>query len=276
MTDPQGRSHKWISAETRRKENDFRGLMDMQVRACQGIASRYGKPGDPPYTFIDFHAGPGHLRDDAGNQFDGSPLIAAETLSRSELRYQTWHFERDPAVCAQLEAALPRPQNPGSTSAAVNLPFAYGVRRWLEDLAPEHEYRYGIAYADPWERTEGRPIPVEEFRLIAQHSPRMDLLVYVAANNHYKRAGLAAQGHLLIYDVAAVGKKYTLIRDPRGTSEQFTFILFSDYPFGEWASHRFYRLGTPDGDALLAWLSYTGNDLRRLGMEPLPMDGALW
>lgn len=264
------RSHEWISAETRRKENDFRGLMDMHVTACTGIAGSRGRPGDPPYTFMDFHAGPGHLRDDAGHQFDGSPLIAVKALCRSVLRYETVHFERDPAVCAELYTALTWPENLTLASTVVNVPFAQGVRNWLEHV-PEHPYRYGLAYADPWERTEGRPIPVEEFRLIGEHSPRMDLLVYVAANSHYKRAGLTAQGRFLADDIAAVGKKQenTLIRRPSGRGEQFTFILFSNFPFGEWKKHGFYRLGTPTGDAILRTLSYTGRDPRRLGSPGL-------
>lgn len=262
-----GRSHDWISDETTRlKEDDFRDLVGrIHVPACVGIHRRLGRAGDPPYTYMDLHAGPGRLRDNSGATFDGSPLIAVKALASSGISWESWHFERDPAVAAELRGNIDRATYPAATIR--QMPFDYGVEFWLAEVRPS-AYRYGLVYADPWSNTDGWPIPVGTFNAIAQHSPRVDLLAYIAANSHYKRSGLIRRGRRLADDIAAVNKRHVLIREEKG-AEQFTFILFSDYPFGEWRRAGFHRLDSKAGADILTRLNFTRDELREIGEATL-------
>lgn len=255
------RSHKWIGRETYRKEEDFSGLVGgIHIPICSAIRRNKGCSGDPPYLFMDLHGGPGRLRDDAGRRFAGSPLIAVDALARSDLPHETWHFEKDPAVAAELEAALDGSVCPDSTVCAME--FEHGVRRWMSITRP-HEYRYGLAYSDPI----AEPLPVETFNLIARHSPRVDLLAYVAANNQYKRFD---RGRRLADDIAAVNKRRILIRTPAG-GEQYTFILFTNWTeMPEWTKRGFHELRvTGPGRAILDRLTFTRSELHAHGNVPL-------
>lgn len=232
------RSHEWIGAETYRKEADFAGLVGgIHVPICRSIRDSKGRPGDPPYLYMDLHAGPGRLVDDCGRQFDGSPVIALTALQESGLPYETWHFEKNPAVAKELADLLHAARQ--ANTRVCNVEFEVGVRWWLERTLP-HKFRYGQVYSDPI----GDPIPVDALNLVAEHSPRVDFLAYVAANNQYKRANGSGHGHgrRLADDIAAVRKERVLIREPAG-AEQYTFILFTNWTvFPEWKRRGFYEL----------------------------------
>lgn len=259
------RSHSWIGKWTRQKEQDFAGLVGgIHVPVCAAIRGRLGRPGDPPYVFIDLHAGPGRLRDDAGAAFPGSPLIAADALAASGMPHETWHFERDPDVAAELSAALDPSVYPDAT--VCNVDFGEGVARWLSFTHP-HAYRNGLIYADPigLDGSTG-PVPIDVFNAVAAHSPRVDLLAYVAANNHYKRV---QRGRRLADDIAAVRKRKVLIREPDG-AEQYTFILWTNWDrVPEWHKSGFYDLATLRGQQILGDLNFTAKERRELVDVPL-------
>ncbi len=266
------RSHGWISRETYRKEEDFAGLIGgIHVPICESIRRRNGRLGDPPYLFVDLNGGPGRLRDDAGRRFDGSPIIALDALTKSGLPHETIHFENDPAVAAELAAALALDIYPSTT--VCEAAFEDGVSRWLS-RTPPHLYRYGIVYSDPI----NTPIPVETFNRVATHFPRVDLLAYVAANNQYKRANSGGYGHgrRLADDIAAVRKTKVLIRTP-ASAEQYTFILFTNWTqMPAWTSHGFYELkATGPGRAILDDLNWTRKENRERTNTPLPFQPSL-
>jgi hypothetical protein len=247
------RSHNWIGKWTRQKEQDFAGLVGgIHVPVCAAIHGRLGRAGDPPYVFIDLHAGPGRLRDDTGATFPGSPVIAADALASSGIPHETWHFERDPGVAAELSAALDPCVYPDSS--VCNVDFENGIAAWLQ-MAPPHRYRNGLVFADPigLDGSTG-PVPVEVFNAVAQHSPRVDLLAYVAANNHYKRSG---QGLRIADDISAVRKRKVLVREPDG-AEQYTFILWTNWDrVPEWHKSGFYDLASARGQEILSELNFT-------------------
>ncbi len=260
------RSHRWIGRETYRKEEDFSGLVGgIHVQACRGIRNTKGRPSDPPYLFVDLNGGPGRLRDDTGRRFDGSPLIALNALARAGIPHETLHFEKDPAVAAELAAALDPSVYPGAT--VCEAPFREGMAAWFGTARP-HEYRYGLVYSDPIED----PIPVDVFNQVAIHSPRVDLLAYVAANNQYKRANANGHGHgrRLADDVAAVRKKKVLIRVPAG-GEQYTFILFSNWPdMPKWKNRGFHEVGaTGPGREILDRLNLSKKEWHEQSNIPL-------
>lgn len=258
------RSHSWIGRETHLKERDFSGLVGgIHVPICAAINRSKGRRGDPPYLFMDLHGGPGWLCDDAGRRFEGSPLIAANALAASGLGHETWHFEKDRNVSADLTAAL----DPSvyTQSTVCHLRFEDGVRRWLAQNR-SHAYRYGLVYSDPI----GDPLPVETFNLIAHHSPRVDLLAYVAATNQYKRFD---RGRRLADDIAGVRKRKVLIREPAG-GEQYTFIVFTDWTdMPEWKRRGFYEVtDSGPGRSILDRLNLTRAELHERGNQPLWTD----
>ncbi|MGH3499337.1 MAG: HNH endonuclease [Nocardioidaceae bacterium] len=138
---------------------------------------------------------------------------------------------------------------------------------------PSHRYRYGLVYSDPIKD----PIPVDTFNQVARHFPRVDLLAYVAANDHYKRANANGYGHgrALPEDIAAVNKKIALIREPH-TAHQWTFILWSDWTkLPEWRKRGFHRIDEGAGRRILRRVALTKAELHEQENTPLPLDNGL-
>ncbi|MBO0863484.1 MAG: hypothetical protein J2P16_00220 [Mycobacterium sp.] len=260
------RSHDWIGAGTYDKEKDFTGLVTMHISICNGIRRRKGCPTDPPYLYIDLHGGPGRLRDGRGRVFDGSPLIVLPALASAELPHETIHFEREPAVAAELTGAVDSTVYP--CTSVINSSFEDGIDQLLASTRP-HRYRYGLVYSDPI----SDPIPVETFNKIAAHYPRVDLLAYVAANNQYKRANANGYGHgrRLDEDVMGVEKELVLIRES-DRAEQYTFILFTNWTdMPAWKRRRFHRVeDSGPGREILNRLSRTKREHHEATNEPLP------
>lgn len=255
----------WISAETEVKERDFRGILAMHAAICKGIRQRHGIT--VPYLYADLYAGPGNLSY-CGRAFDGSPLIARDTLTRAGLPYEAIHFERDPEVAGRLGEALWVPASlldipDPETSPVYAEPCQQGFPRWL-DSAPGSE-RHGIIYSDPI----GDPIPVDLFNQAADRFPRVDLLAYVAANSQYKRKGGSARTRWLADDIAAINKRVVLIRRPH-TAFQWTFILWSNWTdLPEWEKRGFYRLDSPTGRQILDQVNLTAREHHEKANTPL-------
>lgn len=267
-------AEKWISDETAPKEADFRGILRMHIPICKSIISRYRLP---PYLYVDLYAGPGNLAFE-GDEFPGSPLIAQEEMTRAGLPYEAVHFERDPAVAAELEEALlvprsvmwwPDPENTHVFAEACQ----EGFPRWLDRTGRQSD-RHGLVYADPI-RDE---IPVALLNKAAALMPRVDLLSYVSATQYKRRRGadLKLNGSstkpLLSDHISAVNKKFAVIRRPRD-AWQFTFILWSNWDsLPEWTRAGFYRLDSETGTHILDQLDLTGPQHRKKANTPLPFE----
>ena len=265
-------SKKWISDETEGKEADFRDILGMHVNVCKGIL---GRTKGPSYLYVDLYAGPGNL-EHRGRRFLGSPLIAQDILTRAGLRHEAVHFEQDPDVAARLAEALWVPTSlldtPDPGSAPIYAETCQeGFSRWL-DSAGSQAGRYGLVYADPIDDE----IPHELFNKTAKHMPRVDLLSYVAATQ-YKRRRRGDEwlnGHsakpLLSDHVNAVGKRVTLIREPRAAN-QYTFILWSNWQdLPQWS--RFHRLDSERGAQILDRLDLTDKEHHARVNTPLPFE----
>lgn len=257
---------KWISAETAAKEQDFRGLLGgIHIPICKAIRERKGRPTDPPYLFVDLNGGPGWLEYGAAERFPGSPIIALEELDRAGLPHQTLHYECDAPSAALLTAAVGgRP-----TTAVLHQPFEAGLPRWLDHIG-QQPYRHGLVYSDPI----NDPIPVGTFNRVAERLDRVDLLAYVAANSHYKRANANGHGHgrRLADDIEAVHKKTVLLRAPR-TAHQWTFILWTNWTdFPAWTKRGFYRADSPQGRTIIDRLNLTEAELLAERNTPLPFE----
>lgn len=260
-------SDRWISAETEPKEGHFRGLMHWHAQMCRGILARWSSQ---PYLYVDLHAGPGILEFN-GRTFAGSPLIAQDVLSRAGFPSLSLHYEQSPTVAARLAEALWTPTSlldtPSMDTTPVTAePCEQGFARWLDTNGRQPD-RYGLVYADPI----GKEIPHALLNHAAKMLPRVDLLSYVSATG-YKRRGTRRFAD----DVAAVAKRYVLVREPLG-AWQWTFVLWTNWEkFPEWRRIGLHRIESERGRQILDKLNLTDRELREASNTPLPfrLDGA--
>lgn len=260
----------WVSNETEQKEQDFRGILGMHVSICKGILSRNAAAS---YLYTDLHAGRGHL-EYGGRRFDGSPLIARDILSRSGIRHETLHYERDTTEAAFLIHALTDRSSTlfdfGDEQAypVCIEPFQEGFDRWLDQRGFQPN-TYGLIYSDPI-RDE---IPHELLNKAAKNLPRVDLLAYVAGTQYKRRRGAAApRGVELPYlsdHIKAIDKRHVLIRQPLG-QWQWTFLLWTNWTsFPDWEQRGFYRLDSPQGKRIVERLDFSEKEQHERANTPL-------
>jgi hypothetical protein len=253
-------SEGWISADTEEKERHFRGILDMHVKICKGIR----RTGDPPYLYVDCHAGRGHL-EYGGRTFLGSPLIAQEILTREAIPHEAIHYEVDAREAALLAEARWVPTSlldvPDPTTAPIYVQACEeGLPAWLVRQGRQ-PYRHGLVYADPI----GKELPHEMLGHVAHTMPRVDILAYVSATGYKRRNGARLVDH-----IEAVGKQNVLIREKRGPW-QWTFLLFTNWDgFPEWHTSGFHRLNSEAGQRILEELNLTKRELHEARNTPLP------
>ena len=240
-------SDSWISAETQAKEADFRGILNMHITICKGILSRSSSL---PYLYVDLFAGPGNLAY-RGVQFDGSPLIAQQILTKAGIDSLAVHYEQDPVVADRLAEALWVPTSlldvPNPETAPIHAVACQdGFPAWLDAQGKQPD-RYGLIYSDPI-RDE---IPHELLNKAAWHLPKVDLLSYVAATQYKRRRGVDPCRPYLLDHVRSIDKRVILIREPLG-AWQWTFIMWSNWPnLPAWEQRGFYRLDSERGERIM-------------------------
>lgn len=257
---------RWVSGETKPKEDDFRGIIRMHTTLCKGILARSSSR---PYLYVDLFAGPGWIPD-GDDRFEGSPLIAQTAMLDAGFPYQSIHFEQDPETAGQLRKALWEPRSmlwyPDPDSELVYAERCQeGFARWL-DANGRQQDRFGLVYADPI----SDEIPHALLNKAADLLPRVDLLSYVAATQYKRRRGVDSDRPYLADHIRAVRKKVVLIREPIG-AWQFTFILWSNWvDFPQWTKRGFYRLDSARGDQILDKLNLTARRRHEEANTPLP------
>lgn len=269
-------SDSWVSADTERKEDDFKGILGMHINVCKGIMARCGRV---PYLYADLYAGPGHLEYD-GRRFLGSPLIAQDLMTRAGIPHEAIHFDEDPDVASRLAEALWVPTSlfdqPNSDTAPIfSESCEEGFSRWLDQHGRQPN-RYGLVYADPIKDE----IPHELLNKAAHFLPKVDLLSYVSATQYKRRRGEDLRRHgvtikpLLADHIKAVNKKVVLIRKPAGPW-QWTFVLWSNWvDLPAWQSRGFYRLDSEMGEQILDQLNLTSKEHREKTNTPLPFESS--
>lgn len=262
----------WISAETERKEQDFRGVLNMHITICKALMQRQRAQS---YLYADLYAGPGQLEFN-GRHFLGSPLIAQELLARAAIPYEAIHFEKDPEVAGRLAEALWVPTTLLDTPDPEICPvfteaFETGFPRWLAETGRQSD-RYGLVYSDPI-RDE---IPHALLNEAAALLPRVDILSYVSATQYKRRRGQDIKRNgstelpLLGDHIRAVDKRIALIRKPLGPW-QWTFVLWSNWVnMPAWTSHGFHRLDSAEGQQILDRLNLTEREHKEKANTPLP------
>jgi hypothetical protein len=253
---------EWVSAETKPKEDDFRGILRMHLQICKGIRSRQRCA---PYLYADLYAGRGQLEFGA-LRFPGSPIVFLDEAREAGMPYEAVYFERDRHEAALLSAAVTS-FGPGQRPAIFNEAFETGFTRWLK-AAGHQPMRYGLIFSDPI-RDE---IPHRVLAQAAAMLPRVDILSYVSATQYKRRRGVDPGRPYLSDHVKAVGKKVVLIRRPQ-TAWHWTFIMFSNWEnMPEWRKHGFYRLDSETGAEIMRQLDLSEREHREVANTPLPFD----
>jgi hypothetical protein len=252
---------QWISDETEPKEHDFRGILGMHMRICQGIRSRY--PG-APYLYADLYAGPGRLSH-AGRSFLGSPLIFLDLAQQMQLPYEAICFEKDADVARRLVEATKEtgalPPQVYATRCEV------GFSDWLSSYGRQPQ-RLGLIFSDPIHDEIAHRLLAKAAAML----PKVDILTYVAATQYKRRRGADPVKPFLLDHVRAIGKKNVLIRRPHA-AWQFTFILLSNWVnLPEWTKRGFYRLDSETGEQVMDQLNLSSREHRAAVNTPLPFD----
>lgn len=254
-------AESWISAETEPKEADFRGILNMHMSIAKAIIVRQA---GPPYLYIDLYAGPGRLAF-RGKEFDGSPLIFMDTAKQLDVQTVSAFYEQDPAIADRLKGALASAGGTGHFEVHPER-CEVGFPKLLERMGTRGWY--GLIYSDPI-RDE---IPHALLNAAAQKLPRVDLLSYVSATQYKRRRGVDENRPFLADHIAAVDKKFALIREPIGMW-QWTFVLWSNWDgLPDWKRRGFYRLDSERGQQIMERLNLSAREQTETANTPLPFD----
>jgi hypothetical protein len=274
--------HVGHSEETAVKQAQVRIILHEHMRQVQhGIMAYYdrkGYPYHPEYLYWDLHAGPGINVDGA----PGSPLIALETAALLGLPLEAGLFERNPETGGQLWTAVAEscrqwPSFRGHWRVIVGDHNTTVPERLAAVPQTLQARAYGLVYSD----SNGEVVNVPLLRQIATtwQLKRLDFLLYIGANAQYKRARGPQRddARFLQDDLAALGKPYVWIREPR-TAWQWTFVLASSYArlnVPGWLG--FHRLDSARGRDILWRLNWSKYEQRHLAaaIRQLPPERAL-
>jgi len=262
-------SLSWVSDETESKEADFAGLIDMHAKITGAILGRPRTFRPAPYLYADLYAGPGPLSYN-GRDFLGSPPLAWNALRKYDVPYEALFYERDPVVAAALQNYVP-PDSARAKHAVYAEDCQIGFADWLATQRAQ-PWRYGLIYADPIHDE----IPHHLLNAAAAKFERVDLLSYFSATQYKRRrkSDAALNGFTdkpFVSDhINAVNKAVALIRAPHGMW-QFSFVVWTNWEdFPVWKKHGFYRVDSPEGQAVLDKLDLTSTEQMARFQGPLP------
>lgn len=237
------------SEHTQLKHAQLAGIIDMHLRICQGIASRYDVQ---KWWYLDLNAGDG----------SGSPAFTWDIVQRYTLPFsvQGVMIDNNPRT-AQLLANRFQDETNVSCYCSDNHEFARSLIRNIDTRCD-----YGVVFHDP----NGGEINLPMLRLFEK--TRLDLVVYYsgAGNKRLYHAFKGKRGVLLGSVVKAIDvKKHWLIRSPAGR-HQWTLLIgsnWTDWP--KWKSQGFFDLHSPEGEAIFERLHHTRGELQERDQMPL-------
>ena len=240
---------------TQQKQDDFRGLLSLHINIVDGITSKPSNAWQRYYSYIDMNAGPGDQ-----NGIIGSPVLFLSQIERTTIPYQATFIEKEQCNAKRLQSAIGGSQWRGNIKV-VNSDHAVALRNG----AAPNKSTHGIIYHDP----SGS---VPDFDLLAELSrrqafQRIDFVIYLSATNikrvrRFEQAtGRGAKVKLLTDYLQSINKSTWIIRKPLGR-HQWTFAVGSNWVnFPAWQKRGFYKIDTPEGQAMLERLTYTDSEL---------------
>ena len=244
--------------ETPYKQNDFSDLLRHHVNVCSKVINRHSWASQF-YQYFDMFGGPGLILDN-GKTIEGSPVIFSKVIREFPILYRANIVEQDKAIFAQLKATV---QNQ-------HIKLHYGNSGEIyKSLLISNSKQFGLLYLDPDMSEDGFDLSFKIARDFALCYPRLDILLYVSANNIKRIAG-AKDTPCLVDRLRPIQKTDWVIRTLRDKF-QYTFLIGTNYskPF-TWGSRGFFDARSPQGQAILERANYTDKQIKKKHQPPLP------
>lgn len=248
-------------AFTAGKIDDFGGEAKKWLNIVSGIVPRaiMGGWGAPRAYYLDLNAGPGWYPD---FHLDGSPVVFLRAAASRRLQIGASLFERDPATAQMLNERL--------RYHGLDANVIVGDHR--ETLLPETvriaaetvgRRAYGLVFSDPngddWYVTEAGPsnVPSALLAEVAKRLPFFDFLLNVPATNIKRLRAAGLTDRTLVDDIKTIGKRFNLVRAPRGPSQWVMFLLTDWAGYPVWSKRGFSPVDSPEGRATIDRIAFT-------------------
>jgi three-Cys-motif partner protein len=259
MPDDNGYTGYGSSEYTQIKQDHLRHIMAINEAVVYGIIARgraYNR-----YVYVDLTAGPGIDKDG----IHGSPMVFLETIGIRP--HRAYMVEREPATFRNLNHAVMGYDHSCIVRQADASTVASEI---IADISRQagRSWVYGIVYADPTETA----IEADVLRKFAVALPQVDILINMAAT-HLKRERNSPNGkrqYSLKEYLAAIGKKYALVREPY-TKHQWSFFLLTNWDqYPEVKKMGFVRADSEAGKVYLERMHFTAAELQAQQQPGLP------
>lgn len=238
--------------ETPYKQADFRDLLRHHINVCSNVMRKQSSWASQVYYYFDMFGGPGLIRDN-GLIIEGSPVIFSKIIREFPLRYTANIIEQDEATYTQLKATI---QNQFIKLHCGNSKDLYG------QFLVSKPNQYGLLYLDPDMSEDGFDLSFEIARDFSIYYPRLEILLYISANNIKRIAG-AKDTPCLIDRLEPIKKKHWIIRTLK-SKFQYTFLVGTNFetPF-DWKSRGFYSIRSSQGRHILDKANYTKEQVKK-------------
>lgn len=249
---------------TPRKRYDFKDYQRLHLRIARAVMNRHNWAGDV-YHYVELNAGPGLV-----DRYPGSPLTFVENALEEGEEWNAYLCERNPKSAQRLGAELST-YGPVVLERAAVYPDDHrlvvsAIITQIQARSPGQK-AFGLIFADP----NGTRLDeeIESIQKLSAAHPRLDVLLYVSATS-VKRNRKGFGYSSLDERLAAIGKKYALIREPH-TEQQWTFALLTDWKdYPDWKKRAFHNTNTRAGAAILEKLNLTPKE--RLEKNQMSLD----
>lgn len=240
---------------TLRKLEDFGTYLGIHMAICKRILHKHHWY-DWRYHYFDINAGCGIYEG-----LTGSPIIALAKARAGGLQMQAYFVEIDAENCRRLEAHVESHLSSNVAVQVINDDHAAFLHSFIHE--PRADPKLGVLYHDP-----SGDVPSFDALVDASSNPafrHIDFLIYLSATNIKRVRGKFGRDHtqLLTDYLHAIEKPYNnwIIRKPSGR-HQWTFLMGSTWDgLPEYKSRGFYRVNSPEGQAILYDLTYSKKEL---------------
>lgn len=234
---------------TKEKQEFFAKFMEHQIN----VVSLIGKTSkNNPYLFYDPFGGPGHIICKE-SYYDGpvSSVRVAQLMNKFDLDYKIIVADNNPEYANDLQDLL--------------LQYSDDITIYNDALLciPDYTWQFGMMYVDP-PMTKDSFLLVEELIVkTAKVTPRIDLFLYISANNIKRfRGNSSIKFSAYLQDlINKVDKKFWVIKQNVG-SAQYTFLVGTNYKkWAEWGKEDFYSVNSFEGQKIMTRLNYSQKEI---------------
>lgn len=250
------------SGNTELKQAQFREIFRVLATIGGGAIRKARVAGwnvSPTFLYLDLTSGPGLV-----HGAPGSPLIATNELAALGFSWRAFFFELDGTARFELEYSL---EDHGVDLDRCSLHADHQalpdvMTSWLAGAPYGGSVHHGIAYVD---QNGGGRLPFEALGWLSSQRAfeKVDLVAHISPNGAYKRP---RSERLLSEDIAACGKRLTLIREPVDRW-QWTILVMTNFLPISFRKLGFHDLASDAGQRILWRLEHRAGEIR--GQEGL-------